>query len=492
MEAPRRSTDASDSVASGLRRRGVVPGATRALIPDRSRDRAETLVLTPDPLDEQEVAPPTASPHRVASLPGAKEISRNTVEALVFRALSTPLAFLLTVLQARILEPKGAGTYGLAILGVLLFSRLLSELGNAATKEVGEHDGVGTTTALALRLCLVFAPLGVLAAIAVGTWSVGLDLAVLAAVALVPNLVRQTLSGVLVGLSRIRLWNYLQVAPGILAFVGFIFFVVWPFDLGVEGAILAWALGHLVTGALSLAITREIWWPHLRSKAPPGMGRNLLRLALAMGAVNVILYVNYRAEFAVLEHFRGKEGDAEVGIYRAAVQVAESLWIITTAMATAIWTTVLHERDDRASSVVVRSCLKALLYTGAAAAALAVLAPIIVPAVFSEDFEKSVTPLFWLLPGIVAYGPVAILTIYLSVRRRRAGDVLIGPILSIVVTVGLSLILIPRYGPNGAAAAASAGYIVSALAFWVMFVRVGGVSWYGRGRTPVRDAPAAG
>ena len=61
-----------------------------------------------------------------------------------------------------------------------------------------------------------------------------------------------------------------------------------------------------------------------------------------MGAVNVIVYVNYRIEFAFIEGMRGTK---DVGVYKTATQVAEMLWLVTTAIATATWTTVLHERD---------------------------------------------------------------------------------------------------------------------------------------------------
>jgi Na+-driven multidrug efflux pump len=40
--------------------------------------------------------------------------------------------------------------------------------------------------------------------------------------------------------------------------------------------------------------------------------------------------------------------------------------------------------------------------------------------------------------------------------------------------------LISKYGIDGAAMASSAGYIVSALAAWVMFARLAGLRWFGK------------
>lgn len=488
---------------------GLVGAVNDVLRPDHARGQDEDVVYTPDPLDERDITPPNAEPHSVTRLPGAEEVKRNTVEALIFRALSTPLAAGLTILQARVLGADGVGTYALAVLTVLLFSRLLQELGNAATREIGETgDRVGPVTALALRLGLVFAPLGIVGAVVlmrtpslVGSKAdVDLGLAVLAAVALAPTTIRQTMSGILVGLSRIRLWSYLQIAPQILSFLLFFVFVgvnggftlpvvdedvsirIEIFELGVEGAILSWTLGHTITAAIALIATRRIWLPHVLTRLPRGTTSRLIKLALAMGAVNVIVYVNYRIEFLFLE----REGASDVGNYRTATTVAEMLWIITTAIATASWATVLHEREDRAAATVLRAALKGLLYVGGGAIALAYLAPKVLPAIYGPDFEPAVSAVRWLLPGILAYGPVSVLSIYVSVRHRRPHLALVGPVLSIIVTIGLAYWLIPSRGIDGAAMASSAGYIVSAVAAWVMFIRLAGLSW----RRKVAPAPA--
>jgi O-antigen/teichoic acid export membrane protein len=102
------------------------------------------------------------------------------------------------------------------------------------------------------------------------------------------------------------------------------------------------------------------------------------------------------------------------------------------------------------------------------------------PRVFGEKFEPAVSPLMWLLPGILAYGPVSMLSIFVSVRHRRPNLALIGPVASIFVTIGLAYPLIDQFGIDGAAMAASAGYVVSALIAWVMFARLAGLSWLGR------------
>src|SRR3712207_3125491 len=84
---------------------------------------------------------PPLEPNAVSTrpVPGAKEVGRNTMEILLFRGLSTPLALGLVVLQGRFLEPSGRGAYVVAVLGVTIFSRLLGQLGVAVTNRLGEE-----------------------------------------------------------------------------------------------------------------------------------------------------------------------------------------------------------------------------------------------------------------------------------------------------------------------------------------------------------------
>ena len=83
-----------------------------------------TNALTADPADD--AAPPVA-PNliRPREIPGARRVGRNTLEILVFRGLSTPLALVLVVIQSRFLAPSGRGTFVLVVLSVTILSRLL-------------------------------------------------------------------------------------------------------------------------------------------------------------------------------------------------------------------------------------------------------------------------------------------------------------------------------------------------------------------------------
>src|SRR5439155_13226725 len=117
---------------------------------------AATTRVRPSP--GMDAAPPV-TPNLVRSkeIPGARNVGRNTVETLLFRGISTPVAFALVVIQSRFLDPAGRGRFILVVLTVTILARLFGQLGVAVTSlGHGEPDralvwrALGWTMALGL------------------------------------------------------------------------------------------------------------------------------------------------------------------------------------------------------------------------------------------------------------------------------------------------------------------------------------------------------
>jgi O-antigen/teichoic acid export membrane protein len=428
-----------------------------------------TSALRPAPAIEG--APPVA-PNlvRAPEVPGARRVGRNIVETLLFRGLSTPIALLLVVIQSRFLEPAGRGTFVLVVLSVTILTRLLGQLGIAVTNRMRARELALRSLvhrAFGLAVLLGVAGGALVVAWAAATDGVGAQLGLIAAAALVPNVVWQTVSGVLLGLARVRLWNYVQALAPVLTLVGMLVLVV-ALGGGVRAAVTAWTVAHVLTATFALAVTHDLWHP---PGVPPLLdvhARTLARLALVMGAVQVVNLISYRAELYVLDRY---EGLAAVGIYSIAMQAAEALWLIAAAVATAVTAPAVHETEAGAVRLIRNASLRAFVYTAGAAVVVGLAAPFVIPLLFGDDFSDAVQPLALLLPGVVLYAPVTVLVVFLSVRHGRPRLSLVVSVVAMGVTVGAAFALIPRYGGEGAALASSVGYVVGAALAWVFFAR---------------------
>jgi O-antigen/teichoic acid export membrane protein len=444
-------------------------------VPSTQQGLAERARPTP----AVDLAPPVAPNLPRRTVPGAKAVARNTFETLLFRGLSTPIALVLVVLQSRFLEPEGRGAFVVAVLGVTIFSRLLGQLGVAVTNRLAQPDAdLRHLVHRALALGCVLGAIGSAIVFAVGAATEDLTarVALLAALALVPNVVWQTISGVLLGLARVRLWNYVQLLPPVLTVVAMAVFVV-ALDWGVAGAVGAWTLANVLNAGFALAATRSAWRPLRFPSVADPVARALARFAIAMGAVQVINLISYRAELFILREF---ESLREVGIYSIAMQAAEAMWLVAGAIATAVTAPVVHESEERAAELVARSVRRALLLTAGVAGIVAIASPFLIPLLFGEDFSDAVRPLLVLLPGVVAYAPVTVLVVYLSVRRGRPRLSVFVSVVALILTAIGAFAFIPAFGTTGAALASALGYLGGGLLAWIFFVRLAGLRWTGR------------
>jgi len=400
----------------------------------------------PAPSPAIDGAPPVApNLPRNEDAQAARRVSQNILETLIFRGLSTPIALVLVVVQSRFLAPGGRGQFILVVLSVTILSRLFGQLGLAVTNRMQQH-GVDLRR-LVHRAFALAVLLGVGGGAAIVGWGhaqrgVGIQLAAIGAVALLPNIVWQSVSGVLLGLGRVRLWNWIQALPPILTLAGMLLLVV-AYDGGVRGALVAWALANGITALFALAATKHVWAPFALDEL---VDLALARLALTMGAVQVVNLISYRIELFILDRYRGI---GAVGIYSISMQAAEAIWLVAAAIATSVTAPAVREDEAGAQRLIARSALRGLAYTAIVGVVVGVAAPLLIPLLFGDDFRHAARPLVFLLPGIVAYSPVSILVVYLSVRRGRPRLSLAVAVVGLVVTAAASVVLIPRPPPRG-------------------------------------------
>jgi O-antigen/teichoic acid export membrane protein len=238
---------------------------------------------------------------------------------------------------------------------------------------------------------------------------------------------------------------------------------------GVRGAVLAWTLAHVLTALFSLIATRGIWLPLPLWRLLDLFNVELARLALTMGAVQVVNLISYRIELFVLDRYRGI---GRVGVYSIAVQTGEMLWLVAGAIAASVTAPILQENEQQAASLVARSALKSFVYTAAIGVVAGAAAPFLIPTLLGHSFSGAARPLAFLLPGIVVYAPVTILVVYLSVRRGQPRLSLAVSIVGMIVTLAAALALIPRHGATGAAIASSLGYLAGAVLAWTFLARL--------------------
>jgi stage V sporulation protein B len=219
--------------------------------------------------------------------------------------------------------------------------------------------------------------------------------------------------------------------------------VAWAFGAGISLLTGLWLVGQ--DAPLRIGIQRDVF-------------RQLLGFGIKGYAANLMMFFNYRLDSLIVN---GLVGVASLGIYSIAVSLAEVIWYAASSIGTVMFPHVsgLERREaDRVTPIV---CRNVWFITLLGVVAMFALSRWIVLIAFGPAMLPAVVPLWLLLPGILTLSGAKVIASYLSGigRPEYATGIAAG---TVILTVILDLLLIPRYGISGAAVASSIVYTVAA------------------------------
>jgi O-antigen/teichoic acid export membrane protein len=395
-----------------------------------------------------------------------RALLRQTIAVAVVRALGLALTFATSIVLARMMGAEGFGIYSLAV-SVVVILRIIALFGLdgllvrdvAASRELNQPSrlkGVvvfGATATLVLSLSVTCITLLIIrsSAPAVSPYANTLAIALLAlapmallgGVAAVLEAFRLPLPGqvaetilrpclflILVGIVVLALRRHLtpEIAAGLHA-------------LTYLGALLA-AVGYLLT-----RIQRDVW-----TASAAITPRAWLGAAAGFALTNAAYIITENTGVIMLAALADPEA---VGIYRAATRYAQLVPFALLAAMLPLRPAIsaAFARDDRIGQRrAARTAAALAMAMGLPAAALLIAFGDVFLAAFGDDFSRGRVALTILVLGQVvnvAAGHVGVLMTMTGHEKRVAATV--GA--SAVCNVMLNLLLIPRFGTEGAAAA---------------------------------------
>ena len=176
---------------------------------------------------------------------------------------------------------------------------------------------------------------------------------------------------------------------------------------------------------------------------------------------NIIQFLAYRVDYWLVVFFKGEEA---LGLYSLAVRLSQLFWILPLLFAAIIFPQTADSKIvnyELRVITLVRITVAILFLAGLVAITLA--RPLI-PFLFGKPYERSVEPFIYLLPGIFLFGVNILLAAYYAGKKQLHVN-LIGSTMCFLIVLFLDLVLIPRYGINGAAIASTIAYSASGLYF---------------------------
>lgn len=217
----------------------------------------------------------------------------------------------------------------------------------------------------------------------------------------------------------------------------------------------------VVAGAGWARLVRQVHRRGMRMTGRPdrGLARSIVSFGFLGQVGGLVNLLNLRLDFLILGHLAGP---VPLGIYAVASKFAELVKLPALAVTWVSYPQMARLGPD-GSAKLVRRQLPWLIGLGiAGAVVLALAAGPLLPALYGQEFVKSVVPAAIIAVGLVASPAGGLASGYL-LGTRRPGTNSVLQAVGLLATLGLDVLLIPHFGVIGAAVASAIAYLVTDL-----------------------------
>ena len=396
-------------------------------------------------------------------------------------ALKFVFGLVISVAAARALGPEGRGEYGLVVL-IITTVTMLFNFGIPATntfftaqKKFGKERLYRASIIFAVILSLVsFVVLGLLYEFDLSYILFPTDKltpTIVASLGIIPIVFFDLFAqGVIVGENKIELNNYISLgSQGAFALILGGLYVFGA--LSVTATIVLYALSHLL--AFSIIISTSV--PSLRDIINTRIRwdeyKTMLKFSGTIHVGNLTQFFNYRLDSFIVNFFLGT---AAVGLYLQASLLGETLWLLSSSMASVLLPTIAGQHT-KSKEIAVKAAVATFSVSILGGLVAFIVGPWLIVALFGQKFTGSITPFLILIPGVVIFSITNVLATFLTGAGRPGYNAAIA-FISFLFTLILDILLIPRYGISGAAVASGISYTVSTIMTIIAFAKVSSIS----------------
>lgn len=420
---------------------------------------------------------------------GLRMLGVNAGRTLVTNIATILLGLGLSILLARGLGTEANGVYALALLLPTMLATLMNlGLGPANVYHIGRGDLTPRQALFAsLYAWTLLTAVGVIVTPLVlawkgAEWFPGVPNAVLfmAVISFPMTLLQGYFASLLQGVQDFKRFNRLTIVTPFVTLV-LSAILILGFRTGVMGAVVAYTVGQ----AISLGLAWYVLAPHVR---PVGDRARLsfletlgyLRTSISYGwkahLSNMIAFINYRTDVYLVNLFMSP---AYTGVYWVAIQMAERMWIIANVVSTVLIPRLsqLHTEEEKRLAITPIVTRFVLGTTILACLLLALISKPFIYLLFGEAFAGARMALLLLLPGVLAGSVMKVISNDFAARGKPEINSAVSAV-TVVVNIVANVLLIPRYGINGGAIAATISYVISLAMKLAIYPRFSHRPWY--------------
>ncbi len=419
---------------------------------------------------------------------GLRTLVYRSVGTLVRQLGSGILQLLTIIVIARELGPEGNGQFAIALLLPLMLATFLNMgMPTAHAHFVGSRKvSVRVAFDTSLRWSTFLSPVGLfLGAIILwfkGTqWFPGVPThALWLALTIYPiTLIQHFFSSIFQGLQDFKSYNLiLLLQPAVTLLLTLASIAMGMGDVMIFVAI------HWIGAGITLFISYILLCTNFNEmtfkyQSVRSYSRRIRKYALKAHLAIALAFVNYRVDVYLLNLLGDTAG---TGQYVIATQIVERLWILSTAVGVVLFPYLSKLSSEAGSEAEKRSILTPLMYLGVmlltslAAIFTGFIATPLINTLFGNGYEQSALIMQLLLPGIVAWSGARVLAHDIVARGRPELNVYMNTGVLFINVIG-NILLIPKYGTQGAAIATTIAYCLFSILMLIFYSKLAQTNW---------------
>jgi O-antigen/teichoic acid export membrane protein len=397
-------------------------------------------------------------------------LARESFYTLIFQISGFLCATIAGVIIARTLGPSNKGIIAVALLYPSLFFTIFNlTVGLGIMHHLGKREYDAKTfagSALIMLVVMSFLSLSVFF-VTVGLFreilykGIEIKYLIIAGISVPFYLMLYYYSSILQGSMDIKGYNVAnQLSSFFNLFFVLVFIFLWEFTAleaviaGISGIVLGglFSLFKTIKRTGGISFNKELTGRIVKDGAK-----------IHIGAIATFIFS--QANIFILNYYATT---SEVGFYSVAFSIANVLFFFSISLEIGLYPKMAHATMEEAVTLVQVATRQILLITTFAAITMAVFSKFIILIYGGTAFLPSVTPLLILLPGMVIF----VIPKILSTLWVRKGWFLPLTFISsgiAALSILLNLLLIPKYGANGAAIATTLTYGAASLLVLFLF-----------------------
>ncbi|MEI7596681.1 MAG: polysaccharide biosynthesis C-terminal domain-containing protein [Bacteroidota bacterium] len=223
----------------------------------------------------------------------------------------------------------------------------------------------------------------------------------------------------------------------------------------------------------SFKLKKHIKFQWLKLSEMKPVFKDSFKYGLINQASHILQLLNFRISYYFLDYFSGK---SSVGIYSNAIQISESIWIVSSSICMVQYARISNSNDLKQSQMLTAQ----LVQIGLAVTFVLCVILLFLPAqlfmiIFGPDFGEVSTVIKSLIPGIFIYNFALIIGHYFSGIGRYKTNTC-ASLIGLVATALAAPIMINKYSYIGAGLASSISYAFTSAFVIYVFVRESKIS----------------